>query len=82
MRPDSRTRTQPVLLALVTDIVCVVVFCTAGRPVTVRQADVAKAGQSSSADNKLSSSSAISCSPRPRSLRCIARFRTALSNGS
>ena len=47
MRPDSRTRTQPVVLALVTDIVCVVVFCTAGRPVTVRQADVAKAGQSS-----------------------------------
>jgi len=35
MRPDSRTRTQPVVLALVTDIVCVVVFCTAGRPVTV-----------------------------------------------
>ena len=30
MRPDSRTRTQPVVLALVTDIVCVVVFCTAG----------------------------------------------------
>ena len=36
MRPDSRTRTQPVVLALVTDIVCVVVFCTAGRPVTVQ----------------------------------------------
>ena len=32
-------------------------------PKNVRQADVAKAGQSSSADNKLSSSSAISCSP-------------------
>jgi hypothetical protein len=25
-----------VVLALVTDIVCVVVFCTAGRPVTVQ----------------------------------------------
>lgn len=31
MRPDSRTRTQPVVLAPVTDIVCVVVFCTVGR---------------------------------------------------
>ncbi len=39
MRPDSRTRTQPVVLALVTDIVCVVVFCTAGRPVTVPKTD-------------------------------------------
>ena len=59
----------------------VALLCRACAP-RVRQADVAKAGQSSSADNKLSSSSAISCSPRPRSLRCIARFRTALSKGS
>ena len=51
-------------------------------PAVVRQADVAKAGQSSSADIKPSSSSAISCSPRPRSLRPITRFRTTPSNGS
>jgi len=47
---------------------------TLAPPAVVRQADVA--GESSSADNKPSSSSAISCSPRPRSLTSITRFRT------
>ena len=44
-------------------------------PFGVGHADAQKAGQSSSADNKLPSSPAISCSPRPRSLRSITRFR-------